>query len=359
MILSALSCRVALLLGACSVLLAVAGCDETGGMGKRPEARPPALAEKAKKRAAVLASEEKAAKRQAQADQMLDDLSAKRAKALTRVTTRTAIPKPAKATYVNGIPVAPSVAADIRAGRVPAASAADPAPAMGDGSAAARSAEFDADLMPDQTAVPLRSLTDPAAAGAGAIMILESDGSITTEKLGPSKGNAGAVATASADLSQIAAELAAPADQTGTGLGGSRQTAANAAAYSAFMRARGGSVLPPERKDLKVDPSVYQGATVRVVQSDPRGALVESIVKLQAGVDADTAFAYASCALAGWAKSKGVPYARHIRTIRSEQDNKVHLSSIYVTSGSQPQGLTIMTTGETLRECKSRKIPAA
>ena len=80
---------------------------------------------------------------------------------------------------------------------------------------------------------------------------------------------------------------------------------------------------------------------------------------LRRGVDADTAFAYATCALASWADAKGTPYARHIRTIRDERDGKVVVGSVFTLSGERPMGLTVMTTKDTLQECKTRGIPAA
>ena len=76
-------------------------------------------------------------------------------------------------------------------------------------------------------------------------------------------------------------------------------------------------------------------------------------------MDAGTAFAYATCALASWADAKGTPYARHIRTIRDERDGKVVVGSVFTLSGERPMGLTVMTTKDTLQECKTRGIPAA
>ena len=87
--------------------------------------------------------------------------------------------------------------------------------------------------------------------------------------------------------------------------------------------------------------------------------LVEVRANLRRGVDAGTAFAYATCALASWADAKGTPYARHIRTIRDERDGKVVVGSDYTHSGERPMGLTVMTTKDTLQECKTRGIPAA
>ena len=109
------------------------------------------------------------------------------------------------------------------------------------------------------------------------------------------------------------------------------------------------------------EPKDFQGAEVKSFDNGKKkgDSLVEVQANLRRGVDADTAFAYATCALASWADAKGTPYARHIRTIRDERDGKVVVGSVFTLSGERPMGLTVMTTKDTLQECKTRGIPAA
>jgi hypothetical protein len=80
---------------------------------------------------------------------------------------------------------------------------------------------------------------------------------------------------------------------------------------------------------------------------------------LKPGVDADLAFAYATCALAGWAKGTGRDYARHIRTLQDKRRGKLVIGSVFTLSETRPMGLKVMETNDTLRACKDRGIPAA
>ena len=112
---------------------------------------------------------------------------------------------------------------------------------------------------------------------------------------------------------------------------------------------------------FEAKPKDFQGAQVKSYENGRKkgGSLVEVQANLRPGVDADTAFAYATCALASWADANGTPYARHIRTIRDETGGKDVVGSVFILSGERPLGLTVMTTKDTLQECKTRGIPAA
>lgn len=134
--------------------------------------------------------------------------------------------------------------------------------------------------------------------------------------------------------------------------------------------------LPPgvEGSELP-DPSIFIGARVvelrpgqtpqiagrpvprpHPVDSDMR--LAEVTVNLKQGVDVDTAFAYATCALAGWAMENGVPYARHIRTLQQRAKRRLRVASVFTLSEQPPMGLSVVEAGPTLAECKARGIPA-
>ncbi|AXC50886.1 hypothetical protein DRW48_15435 [Paracoccus suum] len=87
--------------------------------------------------------------------------------------------------------------------------------------------------------------------------------------------------------------------------------------------------------------------------------LVEVTADLKRGVDADTAFAYATCALAGWAARNGTPFARHVRTLQQDADGRLRVASVFAVSAVEPMGLRVVEARTTLAECETRGIPAA
>lgn len=121
------------------------------------------------------------------------------------------------------------------------------------------------------------------------------------------------------------------------------------------------------------DASAFYGARVVPLDLDrPAGAggrsrnaasggpqLVEVTAEMKQGVDADSAFAYATCALASWAKRTGTPYARHVRTLTQGVDGRLRVASLFTVSRSEPMGLSVVEAGATLAECEARGIPAA
>ncbi|MDO5704315.1 MAG: hypothetical protein Q4G49_04485 [Paracoccus sp. (in: a-proteobacteria)] len=192
---------------------------------------------------------------------------------------------------------------------------------------------------------------------SGEILILEPDGSVTTMTL-DSPGGRDAFAVTQADLATVSrtgAAVAAPAVARSIGQRG--PTAQQVALKEFAQRTR--PALPEWRRDTEIDPSVFLGSRVSALSSESRGDLVEVTVNLRQGVDADIAFSYATCALAGWAKSNGAGYARHIRTLQERRDGMLLVGAAFTLSKSQPMGLRVMETNETLRECRARGIPAA
>ncbi|WP_347267141.1 hypothetical protein [Paracoccus sp. (in: a-proteobacteria)] len=195
---------------------------------------------------------------------------------------------------------------------------------------------------------------------SGEILILEPDGSVTEMKLDSPAGR-DAFAVSEADLMALNANL--QLDLSGMAdMGPVRRRAPTAQEKAlAEFKAR----TQPMRLNLPAafaaEPKDFIGASVAGIGPARKGAdgLVEVQARLRGGVDADTAFAYATCALASWAEANGTPYARHIRTLRDKRDGKIVVGSVFALSGSQPMGLTVMTTNETLQECKARGIPAA
>lgn len=127
-------------------------------------------------------------------------------------------------------------------------------------------------------------------------------------------------------------------------------------------------LLPRLPEGLEVDPKMFKGVEI-LGMSDPRkaegpqpGGAVPGLVKVRAnldrGVDADLAFAYATCALAGWAESQGTGFARHVMTERTKRNGQVQVGVVFTLSESRPMGLKVMDTDQTLQECKARGIPA-
>lgn len=195
---------------------------------------------------------------------------------------------------------------------------------------------------------------------SGEILILEPDGSVTGMKLDTPEGR-DAFAVTEADLLALNAnlqlDLSGMADMGPVSRRG--PTAQEKALAEFAARTRPLKLNLPA--SFEAEPKDFLGARVAGLAKSTRNddRLVEVNANLRAGVDADTAFAYATCALASWAEAKGTPYARHIRTLRDKRDGKVIVGSVFALAGKKPMGLTVMTTKETLQECKARGIPAA
>lgn len=191
---------------------------------------------------------------------------------------------------------------------------------------------------------------------SGEILILEPDGSVTTMEL-DLPGGRDAFAATQVDLSSLDFGGAVIGAQRG-GRGAVARKTAQEQAIEAFA-ARTQPALPEWREGTVVDEADFIGTRVQPIRGEKGADLVEVTANLREGVDADIAFSYATCALAGWAKSQGTSYARHIRTLQDERDGKLLIGAAFTLSDSQPLGLRVMETNETLRECKARGIPAA
>ncbi|WP_411956626.1 hypothetical protein [Paracoccus homiensis] len=194
---------------------------------------------------------------------------------------------------------------------------------------------------------------------SGEILILEPDGQVTTMNLDSPEGQ-DAFAVTEADLLALNANL----DLDLSGLVAPnvlppRETAQNKALKE--FAARTQPALPNWQDDLELRDDMFIGSrVVRLGEGKGKsGDLVEVTANLREGVDADIAFSYATCALAGWAKAEGVDYGRHIRTLQNTRDGKLLVGAAFTISDSKPLGLRVMETNETLRECKARGIPAA
>lgn len=194
---------------------------------------------------------------------------------------------------------------------------------------------------------------------SGEILILEPDGQVTTMNLDTPAGR-DAFAVTEADLMALNTNL----DLNLSGLVAPnvrkpRETAQQKALKE--FAARTQPALPKRNDDLELQDEMFIGTRVQRLGEGKRksGGLVEVTANLREGVDADIAFSYATCALAGWAKAEGVKYGRHIRTLQNTRNGKLLIGAAFTISDSKPLGLRVMETNETLRECKARGIPAA
>lgn len=191
---------------------------------------------------------------------------------------------------------------------------------------------------------------------SGEILILEPDGSVTTMSLDSDEGRDAFMVT-QADLEALNANL----DLDFAGLVATdmprRQTAQERAI--AEFAARTQPALPVMRPGVAAQPEDFIAFRIDPLNADRGNDLVEVTANLREGVDADIAFSYATCALAGWADENGVAYGRHIRTLQATRNGKLLVGSAFTVSNDKPLGLRVMETKETLRECEARGIPAA
>jgi hypothetical protein len=191
---------------------------------------------------------------------------------------------------------------------------------------------------------------------SGEILILEEDGSVTTMDLDSPEGQDAFIISES-DLAALNANL----DLDFAGLVAAqlpKEKTDQEKALEAFA-ARREPALPMLAAGQVVDPGSFIAAKVVPMNRGRQSDLVEVTANLREGVDADIAFSYATCALAGWAKENGTPYGRHIRTLQAERNGKLLIGSAFILSQDKPLGLRVMETEETLQECKARGIPAA
>ncbi len=196
---------------------------------------------------------------------------------------------------------------------------------------------------------------------SGQIEILEPDGSVTTMMLEEAMPQIALSTTATPEPGTTIAtpDMAKEARAFfSDGRPAEPRKTAQELALEAFA-ARTGPALPPMRAGVELVPEDFLGAEITSVEGDRNGQLIEVSAKLRKGVDPDIAFAYATCALAGWAKKNGTGYARHIRSLQGKSKDEVAFESVFTLSDTQPLGLQVMETKQTLRECEARGIPAA
>lgn len=200
---------------------------------------------------------------------------------------------------------------------------------------------------------------------SGAIQIIEPDGSLTEMVLDGGSPNPFAVTEATLMMlnSNLDLDLSSLPN---VGPVRGRQISAQQQALAEFA-ARSKPLLPVLPEGFEADADMFRGVTVEVMRRDQtkeaagqvkREELVTVRANLRQGLDANTSFAYATCALAGWAEAHGTQYARHVLTQQSKRNGELQLGAVFTLSEDRPMGLKVMNTGQTAQECKTRGIPA-
>ena len=194
---------------------------------------------------------------------------------------------------------------------------------------------------------------------SGELLILEPDGTVTQMPVDSDGARdafalteadlAGLGVNLSLDLSDLPAALALPAERPPTA---QERALAEFAARTRPLLPKAPPGLPPE---------AFRGAAVSDLGRGEDGARMVSVrADLAPGVDADVAFAYATCALAEWAEANEAGYARHVRSLPVRARNTGGIESVFTLSkGPQPLGLRVMEPGDTLRACARLGIPRA
>lgn len=104
------------------------------------------------------------------------------------------------------------------------------------------------------------------------------------------------------------------------------------------------------------------GARLRRI-TDKDGGRRQNLVRVEtmmrAGVDDQSGMAYATCVLSAWGRGQGMRFARHIMTENGKVNGNKTLSTVFTVSQKRPLGLMVVDMKQSVRECKSRGIPAA
>ena len=194
---------------------------------------------------------------------------------------------------------------------------------------------------------------------SGDILILEPDGGVTEMDLDTPEGQ-NAFAVTEADLAALNSNLAL--DFSGMPTAGATLLPPRISAQQKMIEdfaARTRPLLPALKEGTEVNPEDFIAVSVEVLNPGKGDDLISVKANLRKGVDADIAFSYATCALAGWAKGAGTNYGRHIRTLQDTRNGKLLLDAAFTVSDEKPLGLRVMETQSALQECKVRGIPAA
>lgn len=203
---------------------------------------------------------------------------------------------------------------------------------------------------------------------SGEILILEPDGSLTQLALDSPAGR-DAFALTEADLAALGVNLSLDLSHLPVPPGPSAtpQRSAQQRALDEFA-ARSRPLLPQLRGTISEKSFLGAGVTrldnggQAAMAAGENGAagLVAVNAELATGVDAETAFAYATCVMADWAGANEVSYARHVRSLSRRAAGRTRIDAVFtLTQGPRPMGLQVLEPEETLRACAQAGIPHA
>ncbi len=98
---------------------------------------------------------------------------------------------------------------------------------------------------------------------------------------------------------------------------------------------------------------VYRGATVSFLAGD----LAQVLVETDAGADAQVLRGYADCALAEAMTLNDTEFARHLRTLTSEEAGIARADAVYTMSTTRPEGDFVLDGARTRAACAEKGIP--
>lgn len=113
-----------------------------------------------------------------------------------------------------------------------------------------------------------------------------------------------------------------------------------------------GACGPGDAGQLDSGPS-YAGVETRVLDAD----LVSVLVAMRGIDDAAPLEAYARCAAAQHALSRGYGFARHVRTLVEDGAGIWRADAVYTISPALPQGLRTIDAEVTVASCELNGIP--
>ena len=109
----------------------------------------------------------------------------------------------------------------------------------------------------------------------------------------------------------------------------------------------------PERPVTPPPDAAYLGSQTRLLDSD----LVNFLVEMRGARDTRDATAYARCVAAQYALIRGYGFARHIRTIVSEEGGVWRADAVYTVSPALPDGARTLDAEIEVARCREDGIP--
>ena len=109
----------------------------------------------------------------------------------------------------------------------------------------------------------------------------------------------------------------------------------------------------PDRPPFPPENAQYLGSQTRLLDSD----LVNFLVEMRGARDGRDAGAYARCVAAQYALIRGYGFARHIRTIASQEGGVWRGDAVYTVSPALPPGKRTLDAETEVARCREDGIP--